>query len=88
MFSRTSKLLTDPTHDVAAFVVRTILGTVDTGLSSGLAFTKAYAAHQNKAHGDSAVRLKLLTEIAAMLAAEDSSTAAQLVDALGARVGR
>jgi len=88
MFSRTSKPPIDPTHAVATFIVRTILGTVDTGLTSGLAFTKAYTAHKLAAFGDSAVRLKLLTEIAAMLAAEDSSTAAQLVDALGARVGR
>lgn len=87
MFGRKAKQpANDPTHDVAAFVVRTLLGTVDTGLSSGLAFTKAYAAHQNKTQPGA--RLLLVSEIADMLAAEDPSLAGRLVDALAAKVGR
>lgn len=87
MFGRKAKpAATDPTKDVAAFIVRTLLGTVDTGLSSGLAFTKAYAAHQNKADTDS--RAKLVDEVAAQLCAEDPMMAGWLVDALASKVGR
>lgn len=87
MFGRKAKpAATDPTPDVAAFVVRTLLGTVDTGLSSGLAFTKAFAAHRNKPESDA--RSQLVQEIANQLVAEDATLAAQLVDALAAKVGR
>lgn len=86
MFARKPKPVTDPTHEVAAFIVRTILGTVDTGLSSGLAFTKAYAAHQNLTQPGA--RAALIAEVADMLAAEDPATAGRLVDALAAKVGR
>lgn len=87
MFGRKAKQpATDPTKDVAAFIVRTLLGTVDTGLSSGLAFTKAYAAHQSK--DEFAARAKLIDHVADMLCAEDASMAARLVDALAAKVGR
>lgn len=86
MFGRKAKQpANDPTHDVAAFIVRTILGTVDTGLSSGLAFTKAYAAHQDKMPN---ARDALISEVASMLAAEDPSLAGRLVDALAEKVGR
>lgn len=87
MFGRNKKqTATDPTPDVAAFIVRTLLGTVDTGLSSGLAFTKAFAAHRSKPESDS--RAQLVQEIATQLVAEDATLAAQLVDALAAKVGR
>lgn len=86
MFGRKAKPATDPTHEVAAFVVRTLLGTVDTGLSSGLAFTKAYAGHQNLTQPGA--RAVLIAEVASMLAAEDPMMAGQLVDALAAKVGR
>lgn len=86
MFGRKAKPATDPTHDVAVFIVRTLLGTVDTGLSSGLAFTKAYAAHQNLTQPGS--RIGLINEVADMLAAEDPALAGKLVDALAAKVGR
>lgn len=87
MFGRKAKQpANDPTHDVAAFVVRTLLGTVDTGLSSGLAFTKAYAGHRNKPEADA--RAALVREVADMLAAEDAVFAGRLVDALAEKVGR
>ena len=86
MFGRKAKHpATDPTQEVAAFVVRTLLGTVDTGLSSGLAFTKAYAAHHNKPDDASGA---LVREVATMLALEDPAFAARLVDALAEKVGR
>lgn len=86
MFGRKAKLANDPTHDVAAFVVRTLTGTVDTNLASGLAFSKAYASHQQKTQPGA--RLLLVKEIADMLAAEDPALAGHLVDALADKVGR
>lgn len=86
MFGRKAKPATDPTHDVAAFVVRTLLGTVDTGIQSGLAFTKAYGLHKEKPHH--IARAELVAELASMLSAEDPMLAGQLVDALAAKVGR
>lgn len=86
MFGRKAKPVTDPTREVATFIVNTLLGTVDTGLSSGLAFTKAYAAHQSKADTESSAQL--LTEVATLLAAQDPATAGRLVDVLAEKVGR
>ena len=87
MFGRTAKpAAIDSTRKVAMFIVNTLLGTVDTGLASGVAFTKAYAAHQAKPESDA--RALLLAEVATLLVDQDPATAGRLVDALAEKVGR
>lgn len=79
-----AKPATSPADAVAKLISEALIGTLQLGVAEGIALAKVYARYRD----NPAQRKDAIAAFAELLAREAPDIAAQLVDALGARVGR